>query len=160
MNRFIEVGTLPSGPSLKTLASAMDVSRPSNLERLVSFFDGDVEALERWIFPTHHDDEDVLRAMERLHRERGYFLDPHTAVGYLGLEEYRRERPGDAGFILSTADPAKFPATVKRATGMEPPERPDWQPAGGSAASATARSDATVRLGPEPDELRELVRAS
>jgi len=160
MNRFIEVGTLPSGPSLKTLASAMDVSRPSNLERLVSIFDGDVEALERWILPTHHGDDEVLGAMERLHRESGYFLDPHTAVGYLGLEEYRRERPGDAGFILSTADPAKFPATVERATGREPPERADWQPAGGSPASADALVNATVRLGPEPDELRELVRAS
>jgi threonine synthase len=165
MNRFVEVGTLPSGPSLKTLASAMDVSRPSNLERLVSIFDGDVAALERWILPTHHDDDAVLAAMERLHREIGYFLDPHTAVGYLGLEEYRRERPGDAGFILSTADPAKFPATVEKATGLKPPERRDWQATGDgsgerSAAAATALANATVRLGPEPDELRELVRSS
>lgn len=160
MTRFVELGTLPSGPSLKTVSSAMDVSRPSNLERLVAIFDGDVAALERWILPTCHTDDEVLAAMGRVHRETGYFLDPHTAVGYLGLEEYREERPEEPGMILATADPAKFPATVRRATGEEPPEREDWQAddAGASESAGPARAKATVRLGPEPDELRELLR--
>jgi len=56
-------------------------------------------------------------------REAGYLLDPHTAVGVAvgnGLEL------GNAPVItLATAHPAKFPAAVKAATGIEPP-LPAW----------------------------------
>jgi threonine synthase len=126
---------------------------------LLAIFDGNIEALESWILPTCHRDDDVLAAMARVHDEIGYFLDPHTAVGYLGLEEYRKSGAAEPGMILSTADPAKFPATVRRATGLEPPEREDWTPAGGGDA-ASIGAEATVRLGPDPDELRELLRSS
>lgn len=159
MTRFIEAGTLPSGPSLKTVSSAMDVSRPSNLERLLAIFDGNIERLESWILPTCHVDDDVLATMARVHDEIGYFLDPHTAVGYLGLEEYRKGGASEPGMILSTADPAKFPATVRRATGLEPPEREDWKLAADRDA-ASVGAEATVHLGPEPDELRELIKRS
>lgn len=162
MARFLDEGTLPDGPSLKTVSSAMDVARPSNLERLVALFDDDVTALREWITPTRHDDDEVLAAMDRVYRESGYFLDPHTAVGYLGLESYRADAADLPGVILSTADPAKFPDTVRRATGHTPPHRKDWEedalqaPDGRTAAEAGAET--TVRLGPEPDELRALLR--
>ena len=157
MTRFLEAGTLPSGPSLKTVASAMDVARPSNLERLIAIFEGDVDALQRWISPTRHEDEDVLEAMARVRRESGYLLDPHSAVGYLGLEWYRRDRPEAPGMILATADPAKFPDTVRRATGQPPPPREDWAKSDGEEASGFPE---TVRMGPDPEGLRELLRDS
>ncbi len=159
MTRFLEAGTLPSGPSMKTVASAMDVARPSNLERLVSIFDGNVSALQRWISPTRHEDADVLEAMGRVHDEFGYILDPHSAVGHLGLEWYRRDRPETAGLILATADPAKFPDTVRGATGHEPSERSDWHLSDDRERDASARDSQTVRLGPDPDRLRELLRS-
>jgi threonine synthase len=157
MSRFLEAGTLPAGPSLKTVASAMDVARPSNLERLIAIFDGNVEALQSWITPTRHEDPQVLETMGRIYRDSGYLLDPHSAVGYLGLESHRTVHPHAPGMILATADPAKFPDTVLRATGSLPPEREDWhtdeeQPDPGSQPGAT------VRLGSDPDNLRALLR--
>ena len=156
MTQFLEAGTLPSGPSLKTVSSAMDVARPSNLERLIAIFDDDVRALQDWISPTRHDDEEVLEAMARVHREAGYQLDPHSAVGYLGLESYRRGRRRGPGMILATAHPAKFQDTVLRATGAPPPLRQDWTE--GSEEKVRAGIEATVRLGTDPDLLRELLR--
>ena len=157
MTRFLEAGTLPSGPSLKTVASAMDVARPSNLERLIAIFDGNVHALQGWISPTRHDDDEVLAVMAKVHRESGYLLDPHSAVGYLGLQSYRQGRAETPGMILATADPAKFPDTVFRAIGQPPALREDWQETGQEEEQSVG-VDATVRLGPEPDSLRELLR--
>jgi len=158
MSRFLEAGTLPAGPSLKTVASAMDVARPSNLERLIAIFDGNVEALQAWITPTRHEDEEVLEVMGRVRRDSDYLFDPHSAVGYLGLELHRSSHPRAPGMILSTADPAKFPDTVLRATGSLPPERNDWQSADEADASASSRTSATVQLGSDPESLRALLR--
>lgn len=35
-------------------------------------------------------------------------LDPHGAVGYLGLETYRKINPDTLGIFLETAHPVKF----------------------------------------------------
>ncbi len=156
MTQFLDSGTLPAGPSLKTVSSAMDVARPSNLERLIAIFEDDVRALQDWITPTRHDDEEVLGTMERVHREIGYQLDPHSAVGYIGLESYHRGRRRGPGMILATAHPAKFQDTVLRATGTPPPLREDW--AEGSEEEQRAGEAATVRLGANPDLLRGLLR--
>ena len=59
--------------------------------------------------------------------------------------------------ILATADPAKFPDTVFRAIGQPPALREDWQETGQEEEQSVG-VDATVRLGPEPDSLRELLR--
>lgn len=155
MSRFLEAGTLPTGPSLKTVASAMDVARPSNLERLIAIFDGNVEALQSWITPTRHEDAEVLETMGRIYRDSGYLFDPHSAVGYLGLVSHRSDHPRAPGMILATADPAKFPDTVLRATGSLPPEREDWN----EDQERPTPPNATVRLGSDPDSLRELLRS-
>jgi threonine synthase len=57
-----------------------------------------------------------------LHERYNYIADPHTAVGVLGWEAYRREHPEHAqGLVLATAHPAKFADIVQRATGIAPP---------------------------------------
>ncbi len=160
MSRFFESGAWPDGQTLETLSSAMDVARPNNLERLVTLFDGDVEELRRTIAATTHEDDAVLETIARVHREQGYLMDPHTAVGYLGLEEQRRQT-GDAapGMILATADPAKFPATIERAIGRRPPRRSDWEEEGISQPTPPARSEeSTIVTDPDSDALREILK--
>jgi threonine synthase len=59
----------------------------------------------------------------RTQREAGYLLDPHTAVG---IAVGQNLELGDAPIVtLATAHPAKFPAAVKAATGIEP-ALPAW----------------------------------
>jgi threonine synthase len=161
MRRYLAAGQLPDGPSLETLSSAMDVARPSNLERILTIYERDLPALREQITPTRHEDAEVLDAMGRCFREHGYLMDPHTAVGLLGLEQYRKDQGPTPGLILSTADPAKFPETVVRATGQSPTRRDDWEGEGTTAEAIAAvkkGEDATVRLGPDPDALRALLR--
>jgi len=56
-------------------------------------------------------------------KQSGYLLDPHTAVG---VSVASRIDLGAAPVVtLATAHPAKFPAAVKAAAGVEPP-LPAW----------------------------------
>jgi threonine synthase len=73
--------------------------------------------------------EDQTKAtMRRVHELSGYVLDPHTAVGVAAAERRWSEAgaEGNSGAVeapvvmLATAHPAKFPAAVKAATGVEP----------------------------------------
>jgi threonine synthase len=74
-------------------------------------------------FAAERVDEDQTReTMRGVHERAGYVLDPHTAVGVAAAAR----RWGAAGAVatpvvmLATAHPAKFPAAVKAATGVEP----------------------------------------
>ncbi|MEX2530451.1 MAG: pyridoxal-phosphate dependent enzyme [Gemmatimonadota bacterium] len=152
---FLETGELPGGESRATLSNAMDVARPSNLERLLSLEGGDRAALSRRVLATTHSDEETLQAMRHIHETHGYLADPHTAVGWLGLKtaEARGDRT-PRRLVVSTADPAKFPETVRRATGVNPTVRSAWL----AELGAGAERIPAVELPPTPDALRELIR--
>jgi threonine synthase len=66
------------------------------------------------------DDAETLAVMAETHARTGRLVDPHTAVG---LAAAAKIVPRDRGpvVVLSTADPAKFPESVARATGVLPP---------------------------------------
>jgi len=157
MTRFYATGEVPLGPSLHTLSSAMDVARPSNLERLFALFDKDMDRLKGEVSATYHGDDEVLGAMRTAANRSGYLLDPHTAVGVLGWQQRARNHPEEHGLILSTADPAKFPATVEMATGQTPPVRPDWDPEGIDEALRKG-AETVVRMKPDTETLRALLR--
>ncbi|SSC71414.1 unnamed protein product [Ciceribacter sp. T2.26MG-112.2] len=55
--------------------------------------------------------------------ETGYLLDPHTAVGVFVAQKF--EKPSSPMVTLATAHPAKFPAAVKSACGIDP-ALPAW----------------------------------
>ncbi|MBW8283071.1 MAG: threonine synthase [Rhizobium sp.] len=55
--------------------------------------------------------------------ETGYLLDPHTAVGVFVARKF--EKPSSPMVTLATAHPAKFPAAVKSASGIDP-ALPAW----------------------------------
>ena len=57
------------------------------------------------------------------HARSAYLLDPHTAVG-VGVA--RQQLTGATPMVtLATAHPAKFPAAVAEASGIEP-ALPEW----------------------------------
>ncbi len=47
----------------------------------------------------------------------GIPADPHGAVGWLALNRWLEQHPGQAGIFLETAHPVKFPDTVEKFTG-------------------------------------------
>ena len=61
----------------------------------------------------------VLAKIARLHRETGMLVDPHTAIGVAAGRACRGDR-GVPMVALATADAAKFPDAIERATGVRP----------------------------------------
>ena len=103
--QYLSTGRFEPHPSIQTLANAMDVGNPSNFDRMLWMYNGDLEAMRRDIAGSRHDDDEVRATIRRVYKERGYLLDPHSAIGYLGLT-------GREGIFLATAHPAKFAEVV------------------------------------------------
>ncbi|MBW3534729.1 MAG: threonine synthase [Gemmatimonadetes bacterium] len=115
--RYLDTGTHAPAPSRRTVSNAMDVGDPSNLERLRHLTRGDPAALRRDVSAAAFDDDATVACIGRVHRERGYTLDPHGAVGILGAEAWRGGGGQGPVVALATAHPAKFPEVVEPATG-------------------------------------------
>jgi len=149
--RHLDTGTSETKPVQRTFSSAMDVSFPNNLERLVSLTGGDRQRLRRWVWSASFGDDATLECMVRIRAEHGYLLDPHGAVGMLGAEAYRREE-GDEGpmVVLATAHPAKLAQVVEEAVG----ERPAALPA---IVTALAGEERIVPCEPSELEFFELL---
>ncbi len=115
-------------PSVQTISNAMDVGNPSNFARLLSLFNEDRDAMRTRLYPFSVDDTRTAEAIASCFRERNYILDPHTAVGVLGLEDYRRDTQSSApGVVLGTAHPAKFSEIVEPSIGQNIPLPPQLQ---------------------------------
>jgi threonine synthase len=105
-----------------TYSNAMDVGNPNNFPRLLDLCRNRLEYVQKEIWGHGATDEETLAEMKLLHEKFGYIADPHTAVGVLGWEAYKREHPEPAqGLVLATAHPAKFAEVVMKAIGMAPP---------------------------------------
>ena len=126
-----------------TLSPSMDIQVSSNFERLLFEMNGrdggitaeqlhqlravgrlavEEDQAAEWLTPVFRaarfDDPATLAIMRQVHAETGLLVDPHTAVGIGAARRWRE--PGAATVALATADPAKFPDAVERATGVRP----------------------------------------
>jgi len=120
-------------PSRACLSNAMNVGHPSNLARFFDLYGGtvdrngsvhrypDVETMRRHIYSVSVSDSETRETIKRAYDMYGVLLEPHGAVGWLGLEKYIRDR-GDAALCVSleTAHPAKFPDEIKELLGIVP----------------------------------------
>lgn len=119
---YLRTGEFRPRPAIQTLSNAMDVGNPNNFPRLLDLCQGRLENVRREIWGYAATDDETLREMKSIHERYGYIADPHTAVGMLGWEAYKREHAEPAqGVVLATAHPAKFADVVKRAIGSAPP---------------------------------------
>jgi threonine synthase len=149
---YLQTGEFRPRASLPTISTAMDVGDPSNFARMLALFDGNAAKMRRLVAGSAHTDDDTRDAVARVHREFGYVLDPHSAVGYLGLEAARARRPGGIGVVLATAHPAKFAETVEPVIGRKIalPER---------LAALLDRKPLAVRIDPAMEPLRKVLLA-
>jgi threonine synthase len=114
--RYLTSGTFTPQDAVPTLASAMDVGHPSNLERLTWLYDGDVARMREAVTGVVVTDDEVQATIRALQAEHGYIADPHTAVGWLGARKAGRHGDGPV-VVLATAHPAKFPEVVEPTLG-------------------------------------------
>ena len=111
---FLCSGTIQHQDAVQTISNAMDVGVPSNLDRIQNLFQDDVNQVKvdisSWSFP----DKDTKESIRNIQNEFGYLIDPHTAVGVLGLNQYRNETNSKTkGVVLSTAHPGKFADVIE-----------------------------------------------
>ncbi|SHM69900.1 threonine synthase [Chitinophaga jiangningensis] len=113
--RFMQTQEYKPGRAVPTLSNAMDVADPSNFVRILELYGKNFPQLAASMSSYSFNDKDTARAMERVYKEYHYMLDPHGAVGYLGLQQYLAEDPDATGVFLETAHPVKFEDTAPKA---------------------------------------------
>ena len=120
---FLATGEWHPRPSIATLASAMDVGNPSNMERLRWLYP-DADELRHRLSAQWVGDEEIRDTIRRDHAELGQTWCPHTATAaavYRRLDEARR---GRRWVLVATAHPAKFDAVVEPLVGESVPVPP------------------------------------
>ncbi len=136
--RFMQSGIYePIRPSKNCISNAMNVGHPSNLARLFSLYGGemdeagrvgrqpDISAMRKDLYAVCISDGETRKTIREAYMEHRILLEPHGAVAWAGLMRYLQEC-GDYNpcISLETADPAKFPDEIVRATGINPPLPP------------------------------------
>ena len=115
---FLDSGHWRPRPSIATLASAMDVGNPSNMERLRSVFGESAASVTAQARALAVEDSDIEREIVRADSEWGEILCPHTAtashayVAHLSPEERR-----SPWVIVATAHPATVATVVEPLVG-------------------------------------------
>ena len=105
---YLDSGEFIPKNSISTLSNAMDVGNPSNFVRIEALL-GDVNGVRDWFSSYSFSDQETQDALLDLWNQFGYASEPHAAVGYLGLEKFRKETGSKKpGIILGTAHPSKF----------------------------------------------------
>ena len=105
---------LPKSSS-STISNAMDVGNPSNFARMLDLFGHDHSGMKHEITGYSFTDEETRSVMREVFEKFSYTLDPHGAIGYLGLKKYQSHHPESVGVFLETAHPAKFLNVVESA---------------------------------------------
>jgi len=126
-------------PSRVCISNAMNVGHPSNLARLVDVYGGwmdetgavrrspELTAMRRDLYAVSISDDQTRATIREVYERYGALLEPHGAVGWAGLEDYRGAHPAEAeglSVCVETAHPAKFPEEIRATIGVEPPVPP------------------------------------
>lgn len=110
---YLNTGEWLPRRSLATLASAMDVGHPSNMERLRALYP-DLDLLRGAVTAESVDDSQIAARIRSDRQRFGQIWCPHTAVAaevWSRMDETtRRELPW---CLVATASPAKFPEIVE-----------------------------------------------
>ncbi|HEX6912982.1 MAG TPA: hypothetical protein VF142_21415, partial [Longimicrobium sp.] len=109
-------------PTVATLATAMDVGSPSNMERALHLFGGE-DACRPALRAHSVTDDEIRRAIRDGLADWGEVWDPHTAVAVA----VRERLEGEGWIVVSTAHPAKFEAIVEPLVGRSLPVPPGLQ---------------------------------
>lgn len=129
--KYFDSQKMEPAAAIATISNAMDVGNPSNFVRILEIFNQEFGDLKDVMSSYSFTDEQTREEMLSVHKEFGYTLDPHGAVGLLGLKKYISESGNGlshsgtgAGYFLETAHPVKFYDVVEPVLGekVEVPE--------------------------------------
>ena len=118
---FLASGAWCPRPSVATLASAMDVGNPSNMERLRALFPR-LEELRSVVSACSVTDEEIRARIRAGYQQFGQIWCPHTATAAHAWERLPQQAREQRRWVLvSTAHPAKFREIVEPLIGRTVP---------------------------------------
>ncbi|HEU4916447.1 MAG TPA: threonine synthase [Acidimicrobiia bacterium] len=141
LSNLVNVGSMGDEEVIPTLAPAMDVTVPSNLER---FTGNPADAF----VAGYAEDDEILETIAAVDREHGYVLDPHTAAAWHVGAAFRGDLPQ---VVVGTAHPAKFADAVHRALGRPPETPPGFE-------DLSDRLERVTLIDADPSALDTLIR--
>ena len=107
--------------SVQTLASAMDVGDPSNMERLRNII-GDADVLRDCLGVLSVDDDAIRAGIKQDYADFGFATCPHTATATHTWRQLDPElRSAHDWILVATAHPAKFETIVEPLIGVTVP---------------------------------------
>jgi threonine synthase len=132
--------------SVKTLASAMDVGDPSNMERLRSMV-GEADVLRDRLGVFSVEDEQIEAGIRKDFAEFGFATCPHTAIATQTWRQLGEKTQQNSDWILvATAHPAKFETIVEPLIGTTVPLPDDL-------SAILSRPSRSVSIDPQLDKL-------
>jgi threonine synthase len=134
--RFLSTGEYkPLSPSINCLSNAMNIGHPNNIARIVDWLGGGrinekgeiskkpkTKEIKNVLESYSFSDKETIEVMKNFYKENNSILEPHGAVGWLGIQKYKQENPDFEGIsvLLETAHPAKFNESVKSILDIDP----------------------------------------
>jgi threonine synthase len=138
--------------SVQTLASAMDVGDPSNMERLRNII-GEADVLRDCLGVLSVNDEQIEASIRKDYSEFGFATCPHTATATHTWRQFDEELRTNTDWILvATAHPAKFETIVEPLIGQAVP-LPD------ELANILSRPSRFESIEPQLDSLAAAMKA-
>ena len=104
--RYLKTGEYTPKKTIRTISNAMDVSDPNNFPRIEHVFDNNFQVLKNKIRAEKVNEEETKNQIKKTYCNSKYVLDPHGAVGLVGLKRYNLKN--EIGIFLETAHPIKF----------------------------------------------------
>ena len=120
---FLATGDFQPRRSVQTLASAMDVGNPSNMERLRHLMP-DFAQLRGAVQAYPVADSAIREQIAADHARRGRTWCPHTATGFRVHDQLPPARRAQPWIVAATAHPAKFDNIVEAVIGAKVPVPP------------------------------------
>ena len=118
---YLDTGDWRPRPSVATLASAMDVGDPSNMERLRGLFP-EIRDLRAAVTAYIVDDAAIRESIRKGFQTFGQMWCPHTATAAEAYSRLPRERQQSGRWVIvATAHPAKFREIVEPLIGRQVP---------------------------------------
>ena len=119
---YLESGIYSPEKTKPTISNAMDVSDPSNFVRIQKIYNNDIQKIKKIIKAFSFNDNQTREAIKDVYNRNNYLMDPHSAIGYLGIKSYlSNHSTNSSGIFLSTAHPIKFKEQVEKSIGKEIP---------------------------------------
>tara|TARA_B100001250_G_scaffold133471_1_gene114065 strand:+ start:191 stop:1477 length:1287 start_codon:yes stop_codon:yes gene_type:complete len=106
---FLKNGEFYPKSSIRTISNAMDVGSPNNINRIISLYQNNINKIRKDLMSWSFSDNSTRKEIKKIKLNEDYIVDPHTAVGLLGIEKYNSSQKNkDIKIVIATAHPAKF----------------------------------------------------